>query len=39
MGLAYDLTKVDTIGFNVDKVNNAIGADQTAYQLNYTRKF
>jgi opacity protein-like surface antigen len=39
MGLAYDLTKVDTIGVNYDKVNNDIGSGQTAYQLNYTRKF
>jgi hypothetical protein len=39
MGLAYDLNKVDTIGFNFDKTNNDIGAGQTAYQLTYTRKF
>jgi hypothetical protein len=39
MGLAYDLTKADTVGVNYDKVNNDIGAGQTAYQLTYTRKF
>jgi len=39
MGLAYDLTKVDTVGFNFDKANNDIGPGQTAYQLTYTRKF
>jgi opacity protein-like surface antigen len=39
MGLAYDLTKVDTVGFNFDKANNDIGPGQTAYQVTYTRKF
>jgi len=39
MGLSYDLTKTDTIGINLDKVSNATSADQTAYQLTYTRKF